>query len=76
VNAVVSFRVGVQCKRHAEGNQVTPRLIGRPPESVHDARTGERYVLRNAHTEPSIAVIHRQGGDQAPAADCERCPEG
>jgi len=27
VNAVVSFRVGVQCKRYADGNQVTPRLI-------------------------------------------------
>lgn len=27
VNAVVSFRVGVQCKRYADGNQVTPRQI-------------------------------------------------
>jgi len=27
VNAVVSFRVGVQCKRYADLNQVTPRLI-------------------------------------------------
>jgi restriction system protein len=27
VNAVVSFRVGVQCKRYADGNQVVPRLI-------------------------------------------------
>lgn len=27
VNAVVSFRVGVQCKRYADGNQVPPRQI-------------------------------------------------
>lgn len=27
VNAVVSFRVGIQCKRYADGNQVTPRQI-------------------------------------------------
>ena len=27
VNPVVSFRVGVQCKRYADGNQVTPRYI-------------------------------------------------
>lgn len=27
VNPVVSFRVGVQCKRYADGNQVTPRHI-------------------------------------------------
>jgi restriction system protein len=27
VNPVVSFRVGVQCKRYADGNQVTPRQI-------------------------------------------------
>ena len=27
VNAVVSFRVGVQCKRYADENQVTPRHI-------------------------------------------------
>ena len=27
VNPVVSFRVGVQCKRYAEGNQVTPRQV-------------------------------------------------
>jgi restriction system protein len=27
VNPVVSFRVGVQCKRYAEDNQVTPRLV-------------------------------------------------
>lgn len=27
VNPVVSFRVGVQCKRYADGNQVTPRQV-------------------------------------------------
>ena len=27
VNPVVSFRVGVQCKRYAADNQVTPRFI-------------------------------------------------
>lgn len=27
VNAVVSFRVGVQCKHYADGNKVTPRQI-------------------------------------------------
>lgn len=27
VNPVVSFRVGVQCKRYADGNQITPRQI-------------------------------------------------
>ncbi|MGI9119842.1 MAG: restriction endonuclease [Acidimicrobiales bacterium] len=27
VNPVVSFRVGVQCKRYADGNQVTPRHV-------------------------------------------------
>jgi len=27
VNAVVSFRVGVQCKRYADGNQVPPRQV-------------------------------------------------
>jgi restriction system protein len=27
VNPVVSFRVGVQCKKYADDNQVTPRLI-------------------------------------------------
>jgi restriction system protein len=27
VNPVVSFRVGVQCKKYADGNQVTPRHI-------------------------------------------------
>jgi len=27
VNPVVSFRVGVQCKRYADDNQVTPRLV-------------------------------------------------
>lgn len=27
VNSIVSFRVGVQCKRYADGNQITPRQI-------------------------------------------------
>jgi len=27
VNPVVSFRVGVQCKRYSDGNQVTPRQV-------------------------------------------------
>jgi restriction system protein len=27
VNPVVSFRVGVQCKRYADGNQITPRQV-------------------------------------------------
>ena len=27
VNAVVSFRVGVQCKSYADGNKVTPRQV-------------------------------------------------
>lgn len=27
VNPVVSFRVGVQCKRYSPGNQVTPRQV-------------------------------------------------
>ncbi len=27
INPVVSFRVGVQCKRYADGNQITPRTV-------------------------------------------------
>jgi len=61
VNAVVSFRVGVQCKRYADGNQVTPKEVR---EFQGALGPFDRGIFM------TTSVFTRQAAEQASAPGC------